>query len=107
MCPPRRLSEKGELNESSTQIVNLNLGNCISGEFIRADLRISRLFHRQSIFRGITEAPKSAGVFLVSLVFYCLPRRRLRDSVVVSHIPQALRETVEMRLTDYPLSLLR
>ena len=90
-----------KLNESSDQVADFNMGNSISGRFSGADLRVSRLFRRQCIFPGITKAPKSASIVLVSLVCYFLLGRGLHHDVVVSHIPQAVLQTVEIKLTYY------
>jgi hypothetical protein len=89
----------GELNENSGQVATFNLGNRISGKFSGADLCVSRLFPRQCIFRGIAEAPKSARIVLVSLVYDFLFGRRLHDGVVVSYISQTVRQAVEIKLT--------
>jgi hypothetical protein len=92
----------GELNENSDQIATLDLGHCIGAEFIRTDLRVSRLFHGQRIFPGIEEAPKSASVVLVSLVCDLLSRGPRHDSMAVPYTSQALRQTVEIKLIHYP-----
>jgi hypothetical protein len=62
----------------------------------------SRLFLRRCILRSVAKAPERASIVLVSLVYDFLFGRLLHDSVVVSDISQAVRQTVEIRLTQEP-----